>query len=95
MALKTKPFEPEKYLTTRAAQREFLVDAFETGDAGHIADAIGVVARARGITQVAAETGLSRVGLYKGLSKDGDPRLSTVLNVLRSAGFELAVKGSR
>jgi probable addiction module antidote protein len=60
MPLKTAPFEPEKYLTTPQAQREFLKDAFASGDAGYIADALGIIARARGAAEIASSAGLTR-----------------------------------
>ena len=92
MALRTAIFEPEKHFATSAAQRELLRDAFATGDAGYIADALGIIARVRGVTEVAEAAGLTRMALYKGLVKDGDPKLSTFLNVLKAIGFEIALK---
>jgi len=53
-------FDPAEYLTSPEAIAEFMSDALETGDAGYIAKAMGVVARARGMTELARETGLSR-----------------------------------
>ena len=53
-------FDPAEYLTSPAAIAEFMSDALETGDAGYIAKALGVVARAKGMTELARETGLSR-----------------------------------
>lgn len=94
MPLKTTKFDAEQYFKTATAQRELLQDAFSTGDAGYIADALGIVARVRGVTQVAESAGVTRMALYKGLTKSGDPKLSTVLGVLRAAGFDLAVKKS-
>jgi len=92
MTLATKPFEPERYFTSPEAQQELLSDAFATGDAGYIADALGLVARANGMTSTAEATGVTRAALYKGLTKTGDPKLSTLLGVLKAAGFELTVK---
>lgn len=89
MALKTKPFDEAKYLSTPEAQAELLADAFETGDTGYIANALGIVARARGMSQVAREAGVTREALYKALSPDGDPKLSTLLGVARALGFRL------
>lgn len=91
MPLETTPFEAEKYFTDPASQQELLRDAFATGDAGYIAHALGIVARANGITGTAEATGLSRYALYKGLTRSGDPKLSTLLGVLKAAGFELTV----
>lgn len=79
-------------LTSDEAIEIFLNDAFETGDAGHIARAIGVVARAKGMTRIARETGLAREQLYKSLSDHGNPTLGTTLAVLKAIGFELTGK---
>ena len=92
MAIKTVPFEPEKYFKTPAAQRILLQDALSSGHPGYIADALGIIARARGISDVAKEAGLTRAALYKGLTKSGDPKLSTVLGLLKTMGLELTVK---
>src|SRR5579875_2068780 len=58
-------------------------------DPALIAAALGDVARARGMVQLAKETGLTREGLYKALSKDGNPNFGTVLKVLRALGLKL------
>jgi probable addiction module antidote protein len=62
-----------------------LPDAFETGDSGYIAHALGIVARARGMSQVARDAGVSR----EALSPGGDPKRSTLLGVARALGFRL------
>jgi probable addiction module antidote protein len=90
MATKTLPFDPARYLGSPEAQAELLTDALETGDAGYIAHALGVIARARGMTDVARGAGVTREALYKTLSEDGDPRLTTLLGVMRSLGFKLS-----
>jgi probable addiction module antidote protein len=61
-------------------------------DAAYIAAALGDVARARGMAQLAKETGISREGLYKALSQDGNPSLATILRVLKALGLRLATK---
>jgi probable addiction module antidote protein len=53
---------------------------------------LGIIARARGMTQVARDTGLAREALYKSLSEEGDPRLTTLLGVLKSLGLRLDIK---
>jgi probable addiction module antidote protein len=67
----------------------YLDGAFADGDANEIADALGVVARARGMSQLAEETGLSRQALYKALNSDGNPEFATVLKVIRALGYRL------
>lgn len=92
MAVKTKPFDAAKYIDTPEAQADLLADALETGHAGYIAAALGVVARARGMTQLATDTGLSRQALYAALSADGNPTLDTVLKVMKALGIELTAR---
>ena len=94
MALETYPFDAAAYLDSPEAQAELLADAFETGDATYIADALGVVARARGMSQIARDAGVTREALYKSLSKDGDPRLTTLLGVTKALGMKLRVSAA-
>ena len=82
MPLKTRPFEPATYLKTNAARAAYLNDALETGDPTFIADAVGVLAKARGMSKVAKEAGLSRESLYRALSTGGNPEFATVLKVM-------------
>ncbi len=89
MALTTKPYDAAQYLATAEAQAEFLADAFETADASHITNALGIIARARGMSQVAREAGVTREALYKALTPEGDPKLSTVLGVAKALGLKL------
>jgi probable addiction module antidote protein len=89
MTIKTKPFDPAVYLDSPAAIASYLEEAFEIGDPAFIADALGVVARAHGMTQVAKESGLGRESLYKALSPDGHPELATVIKVMRTLGLRL------
>ena len=67
MAIETLPFDAARYLQSAEAQTELLSDAFASGDARYIAAALGVVARARGMTQIAREAGVTREALYKAL----------------------------
>ena len=89
MTLETFPFDAAEYLDTPESQAELLRDALETGDAGYIANALGVIVRAKGMTQVARDAGLSREALYKALSPTGNPTLSTLLGVMKAVGFKL------
>lgn len=88
MAIKTIPFDAAEHLSSRRAQIELLTDALDSGDAGYVANALGVIARARGIPEV-ADAGVSRQALYNAMTPDGDPKLSTVMGVLRTLGFKL------
>lgn len=88
----TTPFDAAQFLDTPEAQEEFLGAAFEDGDPAHIARALGVVARAQGMSRIARDTGLRRAHLYKALSDDGNPRLDTLIAVAKALGFRLAVR---
>lgn len=89
MALKTTKFDPAGYLKTDEEMAVFLSEAFAIGDAAFVADAIGVVARAKGMSAVAKEAHLSRENLYRTLSTDGNPELDTLLRVFGALGLKL------
>ena len=89
MPLKTRPFDPAAYLKTDTARAAYMNEAFETGDAAFIADAVGVLARARGMSKVAKSAGLSRESLYRALSPNGNPELATVLKVMAALHLKL------
>ena len=91
---KTMPFDASEYLDTPESQAELITDALESGDASYIAHALGIVARARGMTSIAMEAGVAREALYRALSADGDPKLSTLMSVLRALGFHLSAKAA-
>jgi probable addiction module antidote protein len=88
----TKAFDAAKYVQSQSEQQELLADAFASGNAGYIADALGIIARARGMADVARETGLTREGLYRSLREDGDPKLTTVLGVARALGVKITAR---
>ena len=90
MPLDTVPFDSAKYLTDPSDQAEILSEAFATGDAATIRKAVSIVARARGMSRVAADAGVTREGAYKALGPDGDPKLSTVLSILGALGVKLS-----
>ncbi len=90
MALETLPFDAAEYLGDEQSQAEFLAEAFETGDASFIANALGVVARARGMSSIARDAGVTREALYRALSDKGDPKLSTLLGVMKGLGVRLS-----
>jgi probable addiction module antidote protein len=92
MAVGTKAWDAADHLDSPAAIAAYLEAAFEDGDPHLIAAAIGDVARARGMKALAEETGLSRESLYRALSEDGNPGLSTVIKVLHAFGVRLEAK---
>ncbi len=85
----TRPWDPADYLGDVSDVVAYLEAAFEDGDPGVIAGALGDVARSRGMTAVAAKSGLGRESLYKALSRDGNPSFVTVLKVLDALGLRL------
>ncbi|MGL5117245.1 MAG: addiction module antidote protein [Beijerinckiaceae bacterium] len=89
------PFDPAEFLTTPDRVAYFLEAVFEDGDGDEIKQALGVVARAKGMTKIAKETGLTREALYKALQADGDPKFSTLLAVMRALGLRLVAKPAK
>ncbi|WP_026285503.1 addiction module antidote protein [Thiomonas sp. FB-6] len=85
-------FDPAELLDSDETIAAFMADAFESGDAGYIAQALGVVARARGMSEIAHETGLSREQLYRSFSARGNPTLKTTLAVMKALHIELTAK---
>jgi probable addiction module antidote protein len=89
---RSKPFDPAKYLDTDEAVAAYITEALSTFEADTIARAIGAAARARGMTDIARQTGLSRESLYKALSGDGHPQFETINLVLKALGLRLRVE---
>ena len=89
--LKTVPWDAADYLKTDADIANYLEAAFEDGDSSLVAAALGDVARAKGMSQVAQTAGLGRESLYKALSPEGNPEFATVLKVIRALGLKLKV----
>lgn len=85
----TTPFDAAEYLDDDGTQAELLSDALATGDLAVITSAFGVVARARGMTDLAQKTGLTRSALYAALKEGGNPTLDTVLKVVKALGVQL------
>ena len=91
MTLKTMPFDAAKYLDSDETIAAYLTEAFRDGDPALIAAAIGDVARARGMSQLAKETGITREALYQSFSPSGNPTLATMSKVLGAIGMEIAI----
>ena len=89
---KASKFDAADYLKTPEAIADYLSEAFETGDETFIAEALGTVARAKGMADIANETGLSREGLYRSLSSQGRPELATAMKVLDAFDMRLVVR---
>lgn len=89
MADTIKPFDAVDYLQDEDDIAEYLIAAAEDGDPAAMAQALGVVARARSMTQLAKDTGLTREGLYKALAPGGNPSFATVAKVAGALGFPM------
>ena len=87
--IKTRPWDAAEHLKSDADMAAYLEAALEDGDPALVAAALGDIARAKGMSQIARETGLGRESLYKALSPDGNPEFSTVLKVVRALGLRL------
>jgi len=85
----TTRFDAAEYLDTAERQAAYITAAFETGDLAFVRDAIGIVARARGMGEIAKTADLNRESLYKALGESGNPELGTVLRVLQALGLTL------
>ena len=90
MSLKTFPFDAADAIDTPQERAGLLAEAFASGDAAVVTAALGLIARARGITQVSRETGLSREALYKATSAEGDPTLATLMGIMKATGLKLS-----
>lgn len=89
MTIKLTTFDPAKYLETDEDIADFISEAFATGDYKHIVHCLGIVARAKGMTNIAKETGLTREQLYKSFSEDGNPTLKHTIAVMKALGVSL------
>ena len=87
--LELKEFDPSKYLDDEEAIADYITLAIEDGSPGLLAAALGDVARARGMTQVAQAAGLTREALYKALRPQAQPRFDTIQKVCRALGVKL------
>jgi len=82
-------WDPSEHLETEQDMAIYLEAALEDGDPSLVAAALGDIARARGMTQLARETGLGRESLYKALSPNGNPEFSTIMKVVQALGLRL------
>jgi probable addiction module antidote protein len=86
---KARSYDAGEYLETDADMAAYLQAALEEGDPALVIHALGNIARARGMSQIARETGLRRESLYKALSPEGNPEFATVLKVVQALGIKL------
>ena len=97
MTLKLRKWDSAEYLKTEEDMVLYLEACMEEAgdDAAFIAKALGTIARARGMSQLAKDTGLGRESLYKALSGEGNPSFATILKMTHALGFKLHVHGQR
>jgi probable addiction module antidote protein len=88
----TTVWDPAAHLEIEEDMAAYLEAALEEGDSNLIAAALGDIARAKGMSQVARETGLGRESLYKALSPAGNPEFATILKVVAALGLQLHAK---
>jgi probable addiction module antidote protein len=94
MATKTTRWDSAEYLKTEEEIQLYLEACLEEGgeDPSFLVHALGVVARAKNMSQLARDTGLTREGLYKALSPEGNPSFVTVAKVAKALGYQLTVE---
>ncbi len=92
MAEKLTTYDPAAALVDDNEIVYFMSDAFATGDVGYVAKCLGVVARAKGMAEIAGQTGLSREQLYRSFSENGNPTLKSTSAVMKALGIELSAK---
>ncbi|OGP52055.1 MAG: putative addiction module antidote protein [Deltaproteobacteria bacterium RBG_13_51_10] len=85
----TRPWDVAEHLETEEDMALYLEAALEEGDPALVATALGDIAHAKGMAQIARKTGLGRESLYKALSPEGNPEFATVLKVVRALGLRL------
>jgi probable addiction module antidote protein len=86
---KTRTWDPVEHFATEEDMAAYLEAALEEGDPGLIAAALGDIARAKGMSQIARDAGLGRESLYKALSPEGNPEFGTILKVVAALGLQL------
>ncbi|WP_159917900.1 addiction module antidote protein [Pantoea sp. 18069] len=90
--IKTRPFDMANYLNNEEEIAEYLRQVLEDNNPAELAAALGDIARARGMTQLARDTGLSRESLYKSLSGERAPSSDTLFKVIHAMGFKLSLE---
>lgn len=89
MSKNLREFDVANYLDSKEVIAEYLTQVLKDGDLDELLSAIGDVARAKGMTQIAKETGLGRESLYKSFASGSKPKFDTVVKVLDSLGLKL------
>ena len=85
----TKPWDPAQHLNNEEDMAAYLEAALEEGDPALVAAALGDIAKAKGMTQIARDAGLGRENLYKALAPSGNPEFATIMKVVSALGLQL------
>ena len=93
--LKVSKFDIAEYLDDELMIEEYLNNALEEGNTEDLISAIGHIAKAKGMTRIASDTGMSRPSLYKALSKGSKPQFETIQKVIKALGGNLSVNMGR
>lgn len=93
--IETRPWDVVEHLETEEDMAAYLEAALEEGDIAVVVASLGDIARAKGMAQLARDTGLGRESLYKALSATGNPEFATILKVVRALGLQFHVQAAR
>ncbi|MBL8501312.1 MAG: putative addiction module antidote protein [Gammaproteobacteria bacterium] len=91
MTVKIKKLDIATHLETDEDIREFLREVAKTGDTSDLIHALNTAARAKGMTEIAKQVGVTRASLYKSLSEDGNPEFETIAKIVEALGCKLVV----
>lgn len=91
MTTKTFPFDIAEHLNSEDDIRGFLQEVANNGDSADFIHALGIAAKAKGMTSIAKQVGVTRASLYKSLAEDGNPRFDTVNKIVDALGCKLAI----
>lgn len=94
-SIKTTRFDAADYLDSEERQAAYIAAALESGDADVVRDALGIVARARGMGEIAKSAGLNRESLYKALGETGNPEFATVMRIVGALGLTLSARPAK
>ena len=92
MTINIEPFDPAEYFQSEDAQHRLLRDALESHNPRYLANALGVIARAKGLSNLERQTGIKRQTIHKSFSENGNPTLETLWTVIDAIGLELDFK---
>lgn len=95
MKTKLKNFDVVDFLNTDEEMQEYLNAALEEGDPKFLFIALGDIARAKNISQLSRETGISREGIYKALSGEGNPSFNTIFKIIQALGLQIQVSSQK